>query len=81
MFRDDGHMKAVNNLISSISNGDVCSRPQDAKYHDVTMPNVLMRVYQDGRVFYSIRWVLTYHYRTLRNERYRAHLRIRVVHI
>ncbi|KAF0306033.1 Glycine receptor subunit alpha-3 [Amphibalanus amphitrite] len=32
---------------------------KDAKYHDVTMPNVLMRVYQDGRVFYSIRLKLS----------------------
>ncbi|XP_043243771.1 glycine receptor subunit alphaZ1-like [Amphibalanus amphitrite] len=32
---------------------------KDAKYHDVTMPNVLMRVYQDGQVFYSIRLKLS----------------------
>ncbi|XP_043203208.1 glycine receptor subunit alpha-2-like isoform X2 [Amphibalanus amphitrite] len=32
---------------------------KDAKYHDVTSPNVLMRIYADGRVFYSIRLQLT----------------------
>lgn len=32
---------------------------KDAKYHDVTSPNVLMRIYGDGRVFYSIRLQLT----------------------
>ncbi|XP_037088779.1 glycine receptor subunit alpha-4-like isoform X2 [Pollicipes pollicipes] len=32
---------------------------KDAKYHEVTMPNVLMRIYRDGSVFYSIRLKLS----------------------
>ncbi|XP_037091730.1 glycine receptor subunit alpha-2-like [Pollicipes pollicipes] len=32
---------------------------KDAKYHEVTSPNVLMRIYGDGRVFFSIRLQLT----------------------